>query len=58
MKQLKKVFFNMSMTNGSFNGVEIYSLKLKDQILQSKTGNPTTRPTKKKKKSNTSEKNF
>ncbi|WP_313717225.1 glycosyltransferase family 4 protein [Kaistella carnis] len=39
MKQLKKVFFNMSMTNGSFNGVEIYSLKLKNQILQKKIFN-------------------
>ena len=39
MKKLKNVFFNMSMTNGSFNGVEIYSLKLKDQILHTKTFN-------------------
>lgn len=29
-----RVKFNMSMTNGRANGVEIYSIKLRDEILR------------------------
>lgn len=38
---MKKIFFNMSMTNGIAHGVEIYSLELK-KVIQEKLGDTST----------------